>query len=363
MGVYRSLQACKSPVPFGLIILFNAPDSAGAAVQAVNDAAFDELEQECSTRNPGYAVCLRSYVLPDKKAGVGLARKLAMDLACSLSTAPKDNLLLCLDADCEVAPNYLQAVHEYFRNNPSVQAASIYFEHHLPADSVLAEGIRAYEMHLRYLKNGLQWAGYPWYYHTVGSSMAVRAAVYLRCGGMNTRQAAEDFWFLQKLMPMGFGEILSTAVYPEARVSDRVPFGTGRSMGDYAESGEMLSYDPCIFVALKGLMSCMQYGLDPDWASRVHPELKAFCLSAKMDAAWAECLENSRDRASATKRFWKWWSGIRGIHALHWLRDRDFPSLPVERALNDFLEIAGQTQVGDLFARMRQIDRDGGIRP
>lgn len=363
LKVYRSLQGCNIPVPFGIVFLFNAPESAGTAECSLNDAAFDELVQECTMQDPGFAVCLRTYKLPNKKAGVGLARKLAMDLACSLSNRPELTVILCLDADCEVAPNYLQAVHTYFVNHPGMQAASIYFEHRIPPDPALAAGIRAYEMHLRYLKNGLQWAGYPWYYHTVGSSMAVRVAAYLRSGGMNTRQAAEDFWFLQKLMPMGFGEILDTKVYPEARTSDRVPFGTGRSMGDFAISGELLSYDPHIFAALKDLMACMQKGLDPDWASRVHPELKAFCLSAKMDAAWAECRENSRDMASTSKRFWKWWSGIRGIHAVHWLRDRAFPNLPVERALADFLKMTGQTQVGDLLERMRQTDREGGIRP
>src|SRR4029434_9989987 len=96
------------------------------------------------------------------------------------------------------------------------------------------KAIAAYELHLRYYLQALRTAGFPHGYHTIGSSMAVRARTYMEQGGMNRRQAGEDFYFLHKLIPLGgFTELNSTTVYPLPRPSNRVPFGTGRAVSEW----------------------------------------------------------------------------------------------------------------------------------
>ncbi|HEY3385129.1 MAG TPA: hypothetical protein VGK46_01390, partial [Saprospiraceae bacterium] len=141
-------------------------------------------------------------------------------------------VILCLDADCTVEMNYLKTVANYFFQYSCCDAASIYFEHdleNLPEDELNA--IMQYELHLRYLVHAIRWTGHPFSYHTVGSAMAVRRGSYLAQGGMNTRQAGEDFYFLQKFIEAGsFHEIKATSVYPSTRMSLRVPFGTGKAM-------------------------------------------------------------------------------------------------------------------------------------
>ena len=63
---------------------------------------------------------------------------------------------------------------------------------------------------------------------TIGSAFAVTANAYIKRGGMTRSQAGEDFYFLQTLAQIGtVGEITTTKVYPSARLSDRIPFGTG----------------------------------------------------------------------------------------------------------------------------------------
>ena len=57
-----------------------------------------------------------------------------------------------------------------------------------------------YELHLRYYKQALQFTGFPYYYHTIGSAFAVNAEVYCKQGGMNRQKAGEDFYFLQKII-------------------------------------------------------------------------------------------------------------------------------------------------------------------
>jgi len=93
-----------------------------------------------------------------------------------------------------------------------------------------------------YYKNALEFCGYPYPMFTVGSAFAVTAGAYVKRGGMNRRQAGEDFYFLQNLAQLGMvGEIRSTKVFPSARLSNRVPFGTGPILQKWMEGKEDLS--------------------------------------------------------------------------------------------------------------------------
>jgi hypothetical protein len=95
---------------------------------------------------------------------------------------------------------------------------------------------------LTYYKNALEFTGFPHAMFTVGSAFAVTAEAYIKRGGMNRRKAGEDFYFLQNLVQVGnVGEISSTQVFPSARVSDRVPFGTGALMNKWVNGQDDLT--------------------------------------------------------------------------------------------------------------------------
>jgi hypothetical protein len=95
---------------------------------------------------------------------------------------------------------------------------------------------------MEYYKNALDFTGYPYPMFTVGSAFAVKAEAYVKRGGMNRRQAGEDFYFLQNLVQIGpVGEITGTTVHPSARLSDRVPFGTGPVLQKWMNGEEDLS--------------------------------------------------------------------------------------------------------------------------
>jgi hypothetical protein len=77
---------------------------------------------------------------------------------------------------------------------------------------------------------------------TIGSAFAVTAEAYVKRGGMNRRQAGEDFYFLQNLAQLGtVGEITATRVFPSARLSNRVPFGTGAAIQKWMAGTEDLT--------------------------------------------------------------------------------------------------------------------------
>ena len=187
--------------------------------------------------------------LDAKHAGVGWARKLGMDIATQrFRTINFNGTIVGLDADTVVESNYLNSIYSFFSNN-NFNAASIYFEHPITGDSfsdVHLEQIKYYELHLRYYKNSLKYSNLPYSFHTIGSAFALTASAYARQGGMNRRKAGEDFYFINKLIKGEiFGEINDTKVMPSPRVSNRVPFGTGRAIleGLNTKKDLSLTYD------------------------------------------------------------------------------------------------------------------------
>jgi hypothetical protein len=150
----------------------------------------------------------------------------------------------------------LRSIERHFEKNPRSPGCSIYFEHPLdgPLDVKVYEAIAAYELHLRYYVHGLRYAGFPHAHHTIGSCMAVRADVYKQQGGMNKRKAGEDFYFLQKIFPLGaFTELTDTTVNPSPRGSDRVPFGTGKAVQAHLAGNKISTYPLEAFLDLKML--------------------------------------------------------------------------------------------------------------
>ncbi len=180
-----------------------------------------------------------------KWAGAGLARKSGMDEAVKrFNLLGKPNgIIVSLDADTLVEKNYLVEIEKHFRNNSRHVGATLSFQHR--TEGLMQkhlEGIILYEKYMDYYKRSLEYTGYPHPMFTVGSAFAVTAQAYVKRGGMNRRQAGEDFYFLQGLAQQGIvGIIHSTKVYPSARLSDRVPFGTGPILQKWMNGKEDLT--------------------------------------------------------------------------------------------------------------------------
>ncbi|WP_127344629.1 glycosyltransferase [Ancylomarina longa] len=212
--------------------------------------------------------------LPRKFAGVGFARKIAMDEAVGrFNKIDKANgIITGFDADSTCDTNYLVEIEKLFKQHPKANGANIFYEHPLEGNEFeedIYQAIAQYELYLRYYRLAMQYAGHPHAFHTVGSSFAVTASAYVKQGGMNRRQAGEDFYFLQKIIPLGnFYEINSTRVIPSPRISDRVPFGTGKAISTFIEEGivDYKTYNYAAFTDLKVLFDRVDefFGVDYD---------------------------------------------------------------------------------------------------
>ncbi len=291
--------------------------------------------------------------LPDKDAGVGLARKIGMDKALRLF-GPDGwaKLVCCLDADTKVAADYLPQVTRGFARANRPAAAAVAYAHERPADPEFAAAILNYEIYLRYYVCGLQYAGSPYAFHSIGSAMAVTAGAYASVRGINRLEAAEDFYFLNKLAKVGpVARIDTTRVYPAARVSARVPFGTGRRMirslaGDH--DGSRL-YHPRIFLILAQWLAAVAG--DPDRsgslicaeAAGIHQTLSDFLSARAFPDTWEKIRRNSRNVAFLNRQFHAWFDGFLTLKLIHWLNDHAFPPVAMEEGLRDLFEAMGVT--------------------
>lgn len=256
----ESLIECDLPRQnIEVIVLINHSEIASDEVKKYNHNTKTEVDSWISKHNLEKVsfFAVGPVDLPKKWAGVGLARKSGMDEALRrFNLLEKPNgIIVSLDADTIVAKNYLVEIEKHFSRFPKNIGATISFQHQLKdLGEKQLKGILLYEKYLLYYKNALRFVGYPNPLFTVGSAFAVTADGYIKRGGMTRRQAGEDFYFLQTLAQIGeVGEITSTTVYPSARESDRIPFGTGPAIAKWMndETDLTQTYNFQAFVDLK----------------------------------------------------------------------------------------------------------------
>ncbi len=321
---------------------------------------------------------IHSPNLPKKHSGVGLARKIGMDEAVRRFEliGNKIGIIVGFDADSLCDKNYLAEIEIHFRNFPKTKAVSIHFEHPVSGnlDPKIYQGIISYELHFRFYNQALRFADFPYAFHTIGSSFAVKSDIYQQQGGMNKRQAGEDFYFLQKIIPLGnYGEIFSTKVIPSPRSSDRVPFGTGRAIGDYLKYGksELLTYNPKTFSDLKEFFQAIpslyqidEYGLKTI-LSNLPKSVREYLEKIRFETNMDEIQVNSSTLDSFIKRFFRWFNGLQVLKFVHFTRDHFYSNLNVRVAAIELLKLQ-QIKVEEnisereLLAIFRELDKRAG---
>ena len=259
----QSLLDCdRGDFSVEIILLINSYRIDSDEVLAMNRDTYRQMTAFASKNNsPAFAFTpLWVENLPGHQTGAGLPRKLGMEEAIRHLNGDKAGIIVSLDADCSVATNYLTEIYRNFKEY-RLNSATLEFHHpveHLDASDPLRIATSNYENYLRYYRRALEFCGYPYPYFTIGSAFAVTAETYLKAGGMGKQQSGEDFYFLQKVFPLGKTRFIdTTCVYPAARVSDRVPFGTGPALQKMLAENQLskFTYQIDAFRALKTFFS------------------------------------------------------------------------------------------------------------
>ncbi len=321
-NIIPSLEAlwnCERPqCDVEVIVMVNSGETASAQILEQNKKTIAEANAWIKKHNDQQ---LKFYVihqdnLPKKFAGVGFARKIAMDEAVSRFNSIDNSrgIITGFDADSTCDTNYMVEIEKLFKKYPKATGANIFYEHPLEGTEFsehIYNSIAQYELYLRYYRLAMQYAGHPHAYHTVGSSFAVTANAYIKQGGMNRRQAGEDFYFLQKIIPLGnFYEITTTRVIPSPRISDRVPFGTGKAIGTFVTENitEYTTYNYGAFLDLKQFFDKVDafYQVDYDtYLNKLLVSLPGTVRSFLKDDNFFESLEKINNNCGSTAMFRK----------------------------------------------------------
>lgn len=355
----ETLMQCHKPeCAVEVIVVVNYPANSPSEIEQNAQHCLElvrKADQICNNQRFKF-IPLKAFNLPKKHAGVGLARKTGMDQAAwrLLGSQSEMKIIACFDADASCSKNYLVEIEKLWKENPKTEACSIKYEHPVEGNNFeqkIYDGIAQYELHLRYYMWAGRYIGHPHSYQTVGSSMACSAEAYLRFGGMNKNKAGEDFYFLQKIIPHGqFKELYTTTVYPSPRVSDRVPFGTGRAMTKHLEtdSTTYFTYNFESFISLKyfletsplTLFKAKKKGIN-DLLSSVPTPLRDFLTRNDFANAINEINANTSSPKNFNKRFYLWFDAFKLLKYLNFANEQHFEKQPIKNEAQTLARLLG----------------------
>ncbi len=286
-----------------------------------------------------------------RSQGIGLVRKTACDLALQWMTGGgiSGHWLCSTDADALLPQDYFAQLHSA---PPDAVAAVFPFRHVPDMNDACNAATALYELRLHQYVLGLEYAGSPYAFHTLGSAMAVKFGAYTHAHGFPRRAGAEDFYLLNKLAKLGpVARLRGRCIELQSRPSSRVPFGTGPSVAAIMAAHQLdatpLYYHPQCFSALAALLaalpnlavlperdlaSLLSGTGDRDGTSgrhRVAPALahKAAAVLSRLGIAATldHCRRHASSSAQFVRQFNQWFDGFRTLKFIHALRDDGLP--------------------------------------
>ena len=279
-----------------------------------------------------------AHRLPSRQ-GVGLARKIGADVALELIAAGRvrDPFFAMTDADTCLPDDYFKRIAEL---EPDCSAAMFPFWHEPRGERHVDRATALYEIRLRYLQRGLQWANSPYAFHAVGSTMVVHALSYAQVRGVPSRQAAEDFYLLGKLSKLRpLARLGGAPVRIRSRVSTRVPFGTGAETAKLARGNELELYHPDCFAAVRDVtevlrrVSARPYVSGHALLAQMSTLARDYLESQGAPRTWQKLSEQAPTPLARLRRLHDWFDGFRTLKLMHYVRDRGASSLPWQRAI------------------------------
>ena len=250
-----------------------------------------------------------------KKHGVGMARKVLMDDINERALHEHD-IVISLDGDTTFGASYFSSIRRNLDRHPGVLAISVPYYHELSGKEAEDRAILRYEIYMRhYLLNMLR-IGSPYAFTALGSAIAFPVKTYRKIGGLTPMLSGEDFYFLQKTAKAGKVLIWNEEkVFPAARFSNRVYFGTGPAMikGNEGDWTSYPLYHPELFDSVR-----RTYDLFPELAKEDIPTpMDEFLATVfRGQEVWKPLRENSSSTAAFIKACHQKIDGLRVLQYL-----------------------------------------------
>ncbi|GAB1261399.1 hypothetical protein [Aurantivibrio plasticivorans] len=283
-----------------------------------------------------------------RKQGVGLARKIGLDIAVTLWANEQilSEVIHTTDADANLPEDYfLQTTQQ------PLSAAYVYRFSHRGPDNPTTRATRLYEQSIQYYVDGLNFAGSPYAFHTIGSCLAISARHYCQVRGFPKKNGGEDFYLLNKLAKLAPIKSLSgSPIYIDSRLSNRAPFGTGPSVEKILglkEPNDFGCYDPVIFVELQTLLRSFSELANADSANQFHLWRSALSEANQRMVdqlsfidLWQHLNKQQHRGSNALKHIHCWFDAFRTLKYVHELQRHVYPPLPCQLAFEKFATLA-----------------------
>lgn len=301
-----------------------------------------------------------SLKLPEKQ-GVGLARKIACDIAIQLikNQLLSTRFIHSSDADAFLPDDYFLQTDGIFQNKKQSDQISgaVYRFEHSKENTVIADATHIYEQSLHYYVDGLRWANSHYAFHTIGSCLAIFPQYYCQVRGFPKKSGGEDFYLLNKLAKLGnIISLKGQAIHLQARASNRVPFGTGPAVSKIIASqlgDQFPSYDPGIFIELKKLLSDFsrlsqqddeQDGNSPTstsltesdchvWLDSLTPVTRKALVSLAINKLFHHLIHQCKHDEQRKHHILTWFDAFKTLKFIHFLQEHALPAIPLNQAL------------------------------
>jgi len=129
---------------------------------------------------------------------------------------------------------------------------------------------------------------------------------------------------------------------PSPRISDRVPFGTGKAVNTILEGQPLTTYHPNTFEDLKIMLSGIEklYNLSEIdiWKEGLPISIQLFLDQEHFAEKWQEIKTNTSTTETFQKRFFQWFDAFKAMKYVHFARDYFYPNLSVEEAVKQWLD-------------------------
>ena len=259
----------------------------------------------------------QKYAIPEKLSGVGYARKVGLDFSLKYISS-NQSILCCLDADTLISNDYLDIIKQCFEKK--INAAVINFKHQKSKKPIIEKGIRKYEKLIKNIAKKIESTGSPYGYVSMGSTIVCNVKAYIACGGMNTKKATEDFYFLQSLAKYTkINKINNVLVFPSSRDENRVYLGTGFRMNEFLKnkSFKNLEFSDQSYIEIKKIINTVNKYWNNDY-NFIYKELNKildyktlqFLNEQNFEKVWIRFKQNAKNKKQFILFFHQWFDGF-----------------------------------------------------
>ncbi len=285
----------------------------------------------------------------DHHQGVGLARKIGADIMLKLWHAGHiaSPWLHNTDADAILPSNYFDIT---LRHDGNTMLRAFYhspdsLNHAALPDEQTRDQMDAalYDLYLLYYPAGLRQAGSPYGFPTIGSALSCKFEAYAHVRGFPKRNAAEDFYMLNKLRKLG--PVLTPNGPPiilSSRRSARVPIGTGRSIERIATLNQPITNfrfeHPDCFKKLKEFLEQLHDCVMTNSQAEIKRNSTAglYLEKSGLNVHLEKLLKRTSRKDVRAKSISDWFDALRTRQFIHQVRDTQLGTLSLIDLANYF---------------------------